>query len=137
MLFLRIILINMTKLTKYYKYFPKVSHILQFYSIRDFLIFFSHTSIHIACISGQVALFLPILSFLPDLELWTLLQFPPFSPNIKANNENCFIQYLDATFFYGHGWNRLPIIFLDSQGTRFCKTSRNSFYTDYRWDSIL
>ena len=36
----------MTKLTKYYKYFPKVSHILQFYSIRDFLIFFSHTSIH-------------------------------------------------------------------------------------------
>ena len=54
----------------------------------------------IACISGQVALFLPILSFLPDLELWTLLQFPPFSPNIKANNENCFIQYLNATFFY-------------------------------------
>ena len=54
----------------------------------------------IACISGQVALFLPILSFLPDLELWTLLQFPPFSPNSKANNENCFIQYLNATFFY-------------------------------------
>ena len=60
---------------------------------------------YIACIySGQVALFLPILSFLPDLELWTLLQFPPFSPNIKANDENCFIQYLEATSSL---WSRL------------------------------